>query len=131
MILSQHLPSQTAALTTTPAHLTGLFRAGGSNFHVVRPSLIGVLGMGSDMRKHAKLVGSGGMLPQENFVICTLGDCLWWLLRPVLTRLLINLSDFKIHKFTARFTTIQVSMKALREAESLMKKTSLHNSSYS
>jgi hypothetical protein len=58
------------------------------------------------------------MLPQENFVIYTLGDCFWWLLRPVLTKFLINSSDSKIQKFTA----IQVSMKALREAESLMKK---------
>jgi hypothetical protein len=58
------------------------------------------------------------MLPQENFVICTPGDCFWWLLRPILTRLLINSSDSKIQKFT----TIKVSMKALREAESLMKK---------
>jgi hypothetical protein len=43
------------------------------------------------------------MLPQENFVIYTPGDCFWWLLRPVLTRLLINSSDSKIQKFTPRF----------------------------
>jgi hypothetical protein len=38
------------------------------------------------------------MLPLETFVIYTPGDCFWWLLRPVLTRLVVNSSDSKIQK---------------------------------
>ena len=33
--------------------------------------------------KHAKLGGSGGMLPQEIFAIYDLRDCFPWLLRPL------------------------------------------------
>ena len=52
-------------------------KAGGSNFHVVRPNIVSVLCWVVACISTLRLGGSGGMLPQENFEIYSLRDGFW------------------------------------------------------
>ena len=54
-----------------------MHRAGGSNFHVVRPNLVSVLCWVVACVSTLKVGGSGGMLPRENFEIYSLRDGFW------------------------------------------------------
>ena len=68
------LPSTTIIILCNIVICKEPCRAGGSNFHVVRPNLVSALCWVVACVSTLKLGGAGGMLSRENVEICSLRD---------------------------------------------------------